>query len=36
MSAYVVMYNCMTYLLNELGEFLIESQIDHGSVLHIS
>jgi hypothetical protein len=23
----------MTYLLNELGEFLVESQINHGSVL---
>jgi hypothetical protein len=27
------MYNCMTYLFDELGEFLVESQIDHGPVL---
>ena len=35
-SAHVAMIRRMAYLLDELGEFLVESQIYHRSVLNIS
>jgi hypothetical protein len=35
-SAYVTTDHCMSYLLNELGELLVDSQVHHRSVLHIS